>query len=222
MQDQAALLKRAIIQGVSERYERELCACKAQVRCSDAHMEKMSEILGVDVRSINKRSTRKVVIAALLLAAALAIGSLTVYANRDKIREFFLQFYEDHIELEFSGGESPRGEFAENYVIGYMPEGYQLIRRIQYSSKIQYKWKNQNEKMVSFMQMDLDTDIRYSGNGENLTIIEHGEYQIIKVDYGHAVTYTWNDGKYILDIYDETYLPIEEIYKIIDSIHPKE
>ncbi len=221
MQDQAALLKRAIIQGVSERYERELCACKAQVRCSDAHMEKISEILGVDVRSINKRSTRKVVIAALLLAAALAIGSLTVYANREKIRDLFIQIFEKYIILDFTE-EQVSPDITEIYEVGYIPEGYELIRERYNSGDIFYRWMNENEETLTFAQYNLNVCIQYDAELSDYSIINHKGCKILCVRHETSVSYTWTDGKYALYIYDRSFLSEEEILKIIDSIHPKE
>ena len=217
MQDQAALLKRAIIQGVSERYERELCACQAQVRCSDAHMEKMSEILGVDVRSINKRSTRKVVIAALLLAAALAIGSLTVYANREKIRDLFIQIFEEYISLEFSG-EQPPAHITEFYEIGYLPPNYILSVKEISSTGTYYVWTNESDQSITFCQTLLNTDIRCDADVADIRIINHGDLEIHLIQYDNVSYYVWNDGKYVMDIYDQSDLAIDEIMKIIDGI----
>ena len=38
-----------------------------------------------------------------IMAATLAIGSLTVYAYREQIREFFIRVYEEYIVIEFKG-----------------------------------------------------------------------------------------------------------------------
>ncbi|MBQ7379196.1 MAG: DUF4367 domain-containing protein [Clostridia bacterium] len=220
MQDQAALLKRAIIQGVSERYERELSASKAQVRCSDAHMDKMSEILGFDVKSMQKKAARKGVIAALLLAAALAIGSLTVYANREKIRDLLIQVFEKYIILEFTE-EQVSPIVTEYYEVGYIPEGYELIRERYNSGDISYRWMNENEETLTFAQYNLNVGIQYDAELSDYSILNHKECKILCVKHENSVSYTWTDGKYALDIHDMTCLPIEEILKIIDSIHPK-
>lgn len=216
-QNCAVLLKRAIIEGVNERYEKELAESKESVACSQEHLQNMSEILGFDVQKAQKLRKRNVVAAAVILAAALAVGSLTVYANREQIREFFIQVFEEYIVLEFPG-KQVQGGVAENYRVGYVPEGYTLTKEERSTMHTYYEWNNEEGQILSFFQMSLNAESRYDGENSNTEIIEHNGLQVFCFQHQNYVSYTWNDGKYALDIHDWTKLPVEEIFKMIESI----
>lgn len=218
-QEQATLLKRALIQGVSERYDAELAENKKSVACSQAHLLKMSEILGYDVQKTQK--VRKIIAAAIILAAALAIGTLTVCANRDQIRDFFIQVYEGYIVLKISG-DPMSSTITEHYEVKYIPNGYVMIKEDFTILNTYYEWVNDTNKTLSFSQWSLGADINLNGEDGNMIVIEHNDLHIYCIQYDDSISYTWNDGKYILDIHDRTGLPIDEIMKIIDSIHKKE
>lgn len=216
-QEQATLLKRALIQGVSERYDAELAESKKSVACSQAHLLKMSEILGFDVQKAQRARRRKRVAAAIILAAALAIGSLTAYGYREQIRDFFIQIYEEYIVLEISG-EQMSSTITEPYEVRYIPNGYVMIKEDFTRMHTYYEWVNDTNKILSFSQFGLGADINLNGEDGNMIVIEHNDLHIYCIQYDDSISYTWNDGKYILDIHDRTLLPLEEILLIIDSI----
>lgn len=216
-QEQATLLKRALIQGVSERYDAELAESKKSVACSQAHLLKMSEILGFDVQKVQRARRRKRVAAAIILAAALAIGTLTVCANRDQIRDFFIQIYEEYIVMVFPG-EQQTEVLTEHYKVGYVPDGYKLSMEHKDSFSTKCEWQNEDGLTITFLQMSLNSELRYDGEHGSSAIIEHNGLEIYcRIDEDFA-SYTWNDGMYVYDIYDRTILPVEEILKMIDSV----
>ena len=214
----AVLLKRAIIEGVSERYDIELAQSKENVASSQAHYQKMSEILGFDARKSQKQHNHKIIAAAIILAATLAIGSLTVYAYREQIREFFIRVYEEYIVLEFKG-EQVQGSVTEHYRVGYVPEGYSMKKEEFSILDTYYEWNNEKGQVLSFFQTSLNAEFRYDGENSHTEIIEHNGLQILCVHHRSHISYTWNDGKYALDIHDWAKLPLEEIFKMIDSIY---
>ena len=214
----AVLLKRAIIEGVSERYDIELAQSKENVACSQAHYQKMSEILGFDARKSQKQHNHKIIAAAIILAATLAIGSLTVYAYREQIREFFIRVYEEYIVLEFKG-EQVQGGVSEHYQVGYVPEGYTLTKEERSGMHTKYEWTNGEGETLTFSQISLNTEFREDAEYSSYTIIEHNGTQIWCTQYRDAVSYLWNDGRYVITIFDQTMLPLEEIFKMIDSIY---
>ena len=213
----AVLLKRAIIEGVSERYDIELAQSKENVACSQAHYQKMSEILGFDARKSQKQHNRKIIAAAIILAATLAIGSLTVYAYREQIREFFIRVYEEYIVLEFRG-EQVQGGVSEHYQVGYVPEGYTLTKNELTKMETYYEWQNDKGHILYFNQRSLNTEFRFDAENSISDYIEHNGLQIMRVQHQDYVSYTWNDGKYALDIHDCSKLTLEEIFKMIESI----
>ena len=216
-QNSAVLLKRAIIEGVSERYDIELAQSKENVACSQAHYQRMSEILGFDARKSQKQHNHKIIAAAIILAATLAIGSLTVYAYREQIREFFIRVYEEYIVLEYKG-EQVQGGVSEHYQVDYVPEGYTLTKEERSGMHTKYEWENGEGETLTFSQRSLNTEFRYDGDNTTTDIIEHNGLQIFCVQHQNYVSYTWNDGKYALDIHDCSKLTLEEIFKMIESI----
>lgn len=216
MSEQAALLKKALIQGVSERYAAELAASEKNVVCSKAHLQKMSEILGVDVTE--KANKWKITVAAILIAAALALCCLTAYAYRDEIRDFFVRIFEEYIVLEFPGEQAPGG-IEENYKVGYVPEGYTLATEIADNMQTYYEWESPDGQSLSFAQATLNAEFHFDNECSDFTVISYCGVEIFCVNHEESISYTWNDGKYILDIHDRARLPVEEIFKIIDSIN---
>ena len=217
-QEQATLLKRALIQGVSERYDAELAESKKSVACSQAHLLKMSEILGFDVQKSPRARRRKRVAAAIILAAALAIGSLTAYGYREQIREFFIRVFEEYIVLEFKG-EQVQGGVSERYRINYFPEGYMLTMEEFSEAYTKYEWSNEKGQTLSFSQRSLNTEFRYDAEYGSYTVIEHNGLQIWYKKGRDSMSYLWSDGKYAMYIFDRTELPLDEICKMIDSIY---
>lgn len=218
MSESAILLKDALVAGVSQRYALELSQSQQNAACSPEHMQKMSDLLGYDVQAAAKARKRKLVIAALILAAALVVGSLTAYANRDAIREFFVQVFDEYISLEFPG-EQPSAEITERYSVGYVPQGYTLTQKEVNYLVTRNLWSNAQGQVLRFSQLLLNVEIRFDPDYGESRIIEHGNMQIYCRVHEGAVSYIWNDGKYALVIYDATGLSLEEILKIIDSAH---
>lgn len=213
----AVLLKRAIIEGVNERYDIELAQSKVNVASSQAHYQKMSEILGFDARKSQKQHNHKIIAAAIILAATLAIGSLTVYAYREQIRELFIRVYEEYIVLEFKG-EQVQGGVSEHYRVGYVPEGYTLTKEERSGMHTKYEWTNGEGETLTFSQRSLNTEFRYDAAYGSYTTVEHNGLQIWCKQGRDMMSYMWNDGKYAMSVIDRTMLPMDEIFKIIDSI----
>lgn len=217
MSDSAALLKKALITGVSQRYAKELSRSPRDAACSPEHLQKMSDILGYDVRAAAVVRKRKLVFAALVLAAALAIGALTAYANRGLIRDFFIQFVEDGITLEFPGEQAP-AIIAEQYIVDYVPPGFTLTKEEKLEALFSYDWTNEQGQMLRFTQNNLNVLYGFDSKYGESNIITHGGLQIYCMHYEECDYYVWNDGKYAMNIYDNSGLPLEEIINIIDSI----
>ena len=213
----AVLLKRAIIEGVSKRCDIELAQSKENVACSQAHYQKMSEILGFDARKSQKQHNHKIIAAAIILAATLTIGSLTVYAYREQIREFLIRVYEEYIVLGFKG-EQVQGGVSEHYQVDYVPEGYMLTKEELTKMETYYEWQNDKGHILYFNQNSLNTEFRFDAENSISDFIVHNGLQIMRVQHQDYVSYTWNDGKYALNIHDWAKLPLEEIFKMIESI----
>lgn len=217
MQNEAVLLKKAIMQGIGERYAQELSESKQNAAYSDTHAQKMSHILGFDVQSLHKRNRRKMIAAAILLAAALVVGSLTAYAYRDLIREFFVQVFEEYIIIQFPG-EQPSQPITEIYEFGYIPEKFVMTKEEVYLVGVKYEFVDPDNNTFVFEQMSIGTEIRLDGDDGYTTMITHNDLEIYCRHYEHSSHYVWNDGKYVMMIGDNTQLPLEEILRMIDSI----
>lgn len=217
MSEQAALLKKALIQGVSERYAAELAASEKNVVCSKAHLQKMSELLGVDVTA--KANKWKITVAAILIAAALALCCLTAYAYRDEIRDFFVRIFEEYIVLEFPGEQVPGG-IEENYKVGYVPEGYTLATEIADNMQTYNEWKNSEARSLIFTQISMNAEFRFDEDYVMQNVIMYHDLEILAIYYDDHAYYIWNDGRYGMYIYDSCLgLTTEEIIKMIDSIY---
>lgn len=217
MSESAILLKDALVAGVSQRYALELSQSQQNAACSPEHMQKMSDLLGYDVQAAAKARKRKLVIAALILAAVLVVGSLTAYANRDAIRDFFVRFVENNFVIEFPGNQ-PSPTITQTYDYSYIPEGYELKFKEIRLTGIYYQYTNENQKMLSLNQLLINAEIGFDGESGSSTMLDHNEIQILCVDYENIRYYIWNNGNYVFQICDGAKLPFEEIQKIIDGM----
>ena len=210
------LLKEAISEGVSRRFDRMAAEYTEEIVCSDKHTLAMRTIVYGKAETKRPWSPRTRRIIAILIAAALLLTSCGIIF-RNEIREMINEFF---IMLSFDGDEA--ATIDEVYELGYVPEGYQLEKEINSSLGVRYKYMNANGDYIWFEQKTLggtgvvvDNENGYT----QINIVQNYEIYYRYTDEKHI--YVWNDGKYSLFIKSTIELPDSEIVLVIEGLTTK-
>ena len=215
------LLKRALWDATCSAYLKELDSCEEDACFSAAHAEKMNVILGAKparTQAIGRPKKRTVI--AAILAAALLLTGCAVYVYREKIADFIVTIFNDHVEIVHGNADSPEypDEIEEKYILGYVPEGYKIVNKISSTlTSHSHTWKKDNGESILFYQSVVGGIIGVDS--------EHGEGEVLNV-CGQTVyyrraerfVYIWNDGKYSLLLTASEEIPLEEFEKIMQGI----
>lgn len=215
--DNIALFKLALTEGLSNRIDREISDCTEEIAPSPAHIRAMNKIVGrLPQRKLPASPKLKKIIAILIAAALLLTGCAIAYRN--EIRDFFEEMYETFVKVNCTEDEG--GEKLEYfYELTYLPEGYSLKSGIQEPIIARYTFVNSAGDKISFMQTVLDTWNFYMD-------IETGYKQIVDIsryDVYYKVTkgrsyYLWNDDTYMFSLTSDVEMTIDELNLIIEGI----
>lgn len=213
--DERALFGELCEKSLANQYEKEIA--KENAKCSDSHYEKMSGILGYNVKRhclhISKR-----LIAAILAAAILLLVGCTAYIYREKIKDLIAEIHDKYVKV-FSDSEQT-DPIPENqiYSLEYIPEGYYCVEEKILPIFVSYKWQNDEGNIISFTQDIMNTNIFMDA--------EHGYSEIMNIDnmeLYHCSTfqshyYIWSDGVYLMMLSFDTEVQESELIKIIQGI----
>ena len=220
-QNDRMLLRQALTQAFTEKFEEELAGCGMTAACSEEHTQRMEAMIRRQARSQRRRAVGKWV-AAILVAAALLLTAITVGAHYKEIKALFEKIYEDYIHLAFNEGERvPENEgLRERYTLGYVPEGYTLKRVDSEGSANYSEWWNEAGEYLIFKQRVLQGgDVLLDGESGETTIIQWGEYEIYcRTHETNACTYIWNDGEYAYTLIASKTLTGETLALMLGSI----
>lgn len=199
--------------GVYEKSDEQIAWELQKIYCKAA-IKKKKNILWY----LNKTGKR---VAAIFIVIGLFFGlSFGVCAIREPILEFFLNMKERFTEVLFNQEDTEQApkSIETVYTLGYVPEGYELIKVDITESKVTSIWKNQDEEFIRFTQSVV--------NGTSTIDTEYSDYEIIyindtKVAYSEKcgkTIYLWNTNeyKYFLILSDDSLN--ENCIKFIESI----
>ena len=220
-QNDRMLLRQALTQAFTEKFEEELAVCGETAECSEEHTRRMEAMIRRQARSQRRKTVGKWV-AAILVAAALLLTAITVGAHYKEIKAFFEKIYEDYIHLAFNEGEQvPEDEgLAVRYMLGYVPEGYTLQRVDSVGAANYSEWWNEAGEYLIFKQCVLQgSDAFLDGESGETAIIQCGEYAVYCRAHGtSACTYVWNDGEYAYTLVASKTLTEETLALMLGSI----
>lgn len=212
------MLKSALLDALSEKYDEELSKSEGDISCSKKHYSKLSNILGVSVGGARRFSKR--LLAAILVAVFLLTGC-TVYAYRTEIKEFFVEIYEKYIRVTYdTDANTVMGKSIEKvYKATYIPEGYELVEEVNTQVDVSYKWKDENGNVIVLQQKAFDgTDFYVDAEKINTKIVDCGEFKIYYGFIENSYHYIWNDCEYIFRLKSTIQLAEEELLKIMNGV----
>ncbi len=159
---------------------------------------------------------------AVLVAATLIISLLTVvvYAARNKIGGFFIDFFEKYAELTSENTED-NNYTPSDVSITYLPEDYNETRKNIGITGALYEWKN-SEKIIT-LQFRIFSDGSQAVDTENSenTIVEVGDLTVFRTEKYGQISATWTDEKMVY-ILSATGVEWDEMVKIIEGIKIEE
>ena len=208
-----ALFKLALTEGISNRIDRQIAECTEPVTPSPAHLAAMRKI----IKSSSKAITMRRLIAILVAAALLLTGCAIVYRN--EIRDFIEEICDSFVKVNFSDTDDTGKRIEDIYELTYIPEGYVLESSVEYSTRVKYIYANSDGKKIRFTQELLDTISFYADIeiGYN-KVVGISLYDVYCKDTKEHIGYMWNDGKYMFRLTMEAEISTEELKLIIEGI----
>lgn len=216
-----ALFERALIDGMYNSYNRELELCEKNVEYSPRHIRRMTEILSMNPgQTFAFGRPRKRALVAIILAAALLLTGCAVYVYRDVIGDFIVTAFERYFDITIDNNtddyNSPP-KIEEKYSLGYVPDGYELVKTNESSRLYKQIWKNDSGEELVFEQWGIDAASSINS--------ELGDSKILDL-CGQTVyyrniekpCYLWSDGKYYMILYVSEDFSQEDFEKILQGI----
>lgn len=214
------LLKKAFIDAMCEKYEKELSVCSETADCSAAHKTRVQQIISGSTAVVPRKRLSKKTIVALIIAAALLLAGCTVYAYRDTIGNFFFEIFGEYMVGQFDNGKDDNLDVIKDvYTVGYVPEGYTLQKETIRDSRVTYTWKNDSGDLISFEQKIYDKTKHYI-DGETIQFSELliEDYIVYFANVDSSYLLLWDNGKYIFTLRTTQRFTKEEFSKIIKNI----
>lgn len=215
------LFGRALIEATYNAYQRDLSLCEDTEQCSERHIERMNEILGLS--SSGKfgfgKPRRRTVIAIVLAIALLLTGCCATYIYRDEISGFIEIIEKEGIRVIFEGTDRADypDKIEERYVLRSVLEGYELVKTVEDPGLNRQTWKNADGDVIVFEQSLIGTIYGFNsevGETEILTVGGQNVYfRRIEKYY-----YLWCDGKYCMKLESSRELSFEEFEKMFLGI----
>lgn len=212
------LFGRALNEALSRKYERELAECQETAQCSEAHIQRMNEIIGQSARAERRKGRRKWIVA-LLVAAALLLTACTVYAYHEELRTFIERVHDSHIQVTYDHEtDAPSADMlAENYMLSYVPDGYVLTGELYLSTLSRCAWENSEGEYIKFEQCVLDsTNFALDVMLGETTVISCENFDVY-CRSSDTYTYIWNDGIYSFKIKSSVPLTEDVLICIIEG-----
>ena len=198
----------------------------AEVQFSAEHLRKMKQILRYSEHKTwigHPKLGRKRIVAALIAAIMLLVGSITVYANRDAIIRFMEQAFGKYTRVSYQC-DDPDAEIPEwieeEYTLGYVPEGYELSRYEFNDSVVWFKWKNPADDRILFTQSLIDNAYtQYDNENSESEQIRVSNMMVYYTNHSSATSaYLWTDGLYAYELKCPAELPRAEVIRMIESV----
>jgi len=223
--DNLKLFRQAFVEAMHENTQMILAEYPEKPVFSKKHKRAMKRILSSQGKRTIKTSSRVSVktrlIAALVAAALLLLGGLTVYANRQAVVEFVEQIYETFTRVFFheeqeDGKDSPNN-IEEERIPAYVPEGFELQQHQSSLSSVYVVWQK-GEEYIIFNQSTIGNVYNFDNDHSDFTIMTIGDFTVYTKQDKYSNTFIWNDGIYAYSLSCPATLKSEDVGQIIQSV----
>ena len=223
--DEMRLFQQALWEATANVYERELAEWPEDAKCSRRHYAKMRKILGVTILPATSRKMQiKRRIVAALVAAVLLLTGCTTYAYREEIRAIIETIFDDHVEIKYNDKEqsTSANTIDKYYILGYVPNGYELTKTYEQPMQSKYKWTNSQGEYIILEQSHVDSTLFVMDNKiGDWNVLQIGNYKM-NCCLSDVYYYLWNDGVYAYRLTTSEVLEEQELSRIIENLQVKE
>ena len=222
-QEQKNMFGQAVMQGIVQKFQQELLTSDEDGTCSALHLDAMRRITLGKKKPKKKMPPRKKWMIVIAAALALLLAGCAVYVNREEIKGFFVQVYKEFSDVSFDTStdtQESNGEVV--YQFEYIPEGYVFKDEIKNPLVTQYRWVDENNREIIFLQQDKHSAVfLFDAEHSDHEIIDYGGYSIYCKESENLCAYLWTDGVYALKL--DFFMPNarDEMKKMIDHMVAK-
>lgn len=213
--DERTLFGELCEKSLSNQYEKEIS--KENAKCSNSHYEKMSVILGYNVKRYRLHLSKRL-IAAILAAAILLLVGCTAYIYREKIKNLIAEIHDKYVKVFSDDEENNTIPINEIYSLEYIPEGYDCIEETILPILVSYKWQNDEGNVISFTQDVMNTNIFIDVEHGYSKVMELENVEIYYKNTSQLNHYIWSDSVYLMKLSFDIELQESELIKIIQGI----
>ena len=215
------LFKQALLEGVSNRIDREIESCTETIVCSKRHKAAMKRIINGKYKESETRSLGFKKVVAILVAALLLLASCAI-VYRNEIRNFIEEIYDAFIKVSYFEGEQPGDEIEGVYEMTYVPNGYSLQEKVENILFVKLTYVNSTGDSLAFEQLTQDAGNSYVDlqNGYK-RIVDIEIYDVYYKEAKYLNYYIWNNGKYTFRLISDVGISTEELILIINGIKEK-
>ncbi len=221
-ENQLAIIKKALID--VEQREARVFDSLPQIKFihSEEYEKKIATLLAKNRKQISY-TPRK--IAAILIAATLIFAlSITAFAFRESIKNFFIEIYEDFVAITASNPENePLPTKIESfYTIYEIPDGFEKIENTENEAIAQQGWLSDFGMIVFQQSLAKNTDISSSNENPVLEETQLGDKTLFWIQEEDGFNVFWTEKGYIFNLTVFGEFSVEKIENMISSVAPKQ
>ena len=220
-ENQLAIIKKALVD-VEEKEARLFESLpKVDFQHSEEYERKIKKLLEGRRERVGY-TPRK--IAAILIAATLIFAlSITAFAFRESIKDFFIEIYEDYVNITAANPENePLPTKIESFYTVYeIPTGFEKIEDTESEAIAQQTWLSDFGMIALQQTLAQDTDISSSNENAVLEETQLGNKTLFWIQEEDGFQVFWTEKGYIftLNVFGE--FSSTDVENMISSIAPK-
>ncbi len=222
------LFRQAFIEAMNENTMNILAEYPEKPVYSKKHLRAMKHIISgrekPPIKTSGRAFPRKRLIA-ILIAAAILLGGLTVYANRDAVVKLVEKIYDTFTRITYNKDQDNESDLPngieEERIPTYVPDGFILQDYKSSLTTVYAVWQNENES-ITFCQYIINAAYDFDNERSDFITMMIGDYTVQAILNESLNTYIWNDGEYAYSIDCTVTMELEEVAHMIQSVSIKE
>lgn len=229
--DNMTVFQKALLQSVLDEYS----DIPQKSELTDTYTESFKEwadgfIKEQTPQRIRMRRILRITLVAAILIVLLAGTVMAIPAVREAIIDYFFTRYEERYGVTFDpeAAATAPNEIKEVYVLGYIPDGFELIAEDKFAASASFRWMDNDGHMIIFIQdiiPDDPTDDSWIGiDAENSTKEEAiiGDYRVDIIRFDECYLLVWTNNSYFFTLQLPNAIDQETMTEILLSWKPAE
>lgn len=153
---------------------------------------------------------------AIIAAIIISLTAVVAVATRGKIVEFFVELWEDHLEINYDRDDDV--ELAPQKSPAVIPDGYTLDEERVIGNGLYCRWTNGDLEIVFMSVVGGDGSLNINTEGDEYGEVKIGEYNgYYSLNYGvYSISWFDEDRNYTLSVPES--IGLEEGVRIAESV----